>query len=235
MLRILQSRDEIRAARADLARRRASALDGKLPRFLMRLGLVSRAPVGDLVKSWDLRRTIDFLEETYGPAARVLDMGCFSCELLPALARLGYGRLTGMDLNPRVINMPSSRSVRYLAGDFLDTGLPDASFDCITAISVIEHGFQPDRLLSEISRLLVPGGAFVASFDYWPEKLSTDGIRLFGMSWSIFSEEEIDAFIGQARSLGFEPHSNLEFSASAAPIHYAGYRYTFGWLVLRKR
>lgn len=234
MLRVLQDSQEIAAARADLVRRRASALDGPITGLLRRFGMVAGVAVGDPLKSWDVRKAVDFLEKEYGPQARVLDIGCFACEILPILHRLGFTDLTGVDLNPRVRQMPLNGTVHYVVGDFLDSGFPDCSFDCITAISVIEHGFQPARLLAEASRLLRPGGAFVASFDYWPEKIDTRGERIFGLSWDIFSAAEIAAFAERAQAFGLVAHSTLEFSASAAPIDYGGHQYTFAWLVLRK-
>jgi SAM-dependent methyltransferase len=234
MLRVLQDSREIAVARSDLVRRRASALDGPVTRMLRRYGVVPGVAVGDPLKSWDVQKTVDFLKKNYGPRARALDIGCFACEILPILHRLGFADLTGVDLNPQVQQMPLNRAVRYVVGNFLDTGFPDRSFDCVTAVSVIEHGFQPGPLLAEMSRLLRPGGTFVASFDYWPEKIDTRGQLIFGLSWDIFSARETAAFVEQAHTFGFEPYSTLEFSASAAPIHYAGHQYTFAWLVLRK-
>ena len=76
------------------------------------------------------------------------------------LSRLNYRNLTGVDLNPKLVRMPEPDKVRYLVSDFLATPFADASFDAISAISVIEHGFQCDRLLGEISRLLKPAGYF---------------------------------------------------------------------------
>ncbi|MBO6766225.1 class I SAM-dependent methyltransferase [Maricaulis sp.] len=49
---------------------------------------------------------------------------------------------------------------------------PDRSFDRIICSEVLEHVPDPDRFLSEISRLLKPGGIFVASVPrYWPEAI----------------------------------------------------------------
>jgi len=64
-------------------------------------------------------------------------------------------------------------------------------FSAITAISVIEHGFESDRLLAEVSRLLKVGGYFIVSVDYWKDKISTDGLTAFGMDWMIFSREDL--------------------------------------------
>jgi SAM-dependent methyltransferase len=57
----------------------------------------------------------------------------------------------------------------------MHTPFEDRSFSCITSISVIEHGFDGSRLVREVSRLLVRGGYFIASFDCWPEKIDSSG------------------------------------------------------------
>ncbi len=116
----------------------------------------------------------------------------------------------------------------------MHTPFADGSFRAITAISVIEHGFDGTALLSEVSRLLAPGGYFIASFDYWPEKIDTTGTTFFDMSWTIFSREEVDDFIALAARHGLEPVGEREYDAASAPIRCGGKDYTFAWLVLGK-
>jgi SAM-dependent methyltransferase len=164
----------------------------------------------------------------------VLDIGAYSSEILCVLHRLGFSRLIGIDLNPNIRHMPYSDSIRYEVGDFLRTPFPDRSFDVITSISVIEHGFDAPALLGEMSRLLAPGGCFVASFDYWPDKIVTRGTRFFGMDWCIFSREEVAAFVALAADYGFESEGSLALEVDEAPVHCANRDYTFAWLTLRR-
>jgi SAM-dependent methyltransferase len=115
------------------------------------------------------------------------------------------------------------------------TPYPDASFGAVTAISVIEHGYDPPRLLSEISRLLRPGGYFLASFDYWPEKIDTTGTKIFGMDWTIFSREEVLDFVSKAEEYGLEPVGDIALDAGDRVIRWGGKAYTFGWLALCRK
>jgi SAM-dependent methyltransferase len=116
----------------------------------------------------------------------------------------------------------------------MQTPFADATFKAITSISVIEHGFDAQALLKEMSRLLQPGGYFIASFDYWPEKIDTTGIEFFGMDWLIFSRQEVADFIGQAAEYGLVPDGELHYAGQETPIECAGKKYTFGWLALKK-
>src|SRR5439155_13891265 len=95
--------------------------------------------------------------------------------LLSILHNLHYSNLTGIDLNPDVKKMPHADAVRYEVANFMHTQFKNEEFQAISAISVIEHGFNSHQLLAEISRLLRPGGYFVTSFDYWPNKVDTGG------------------------------------------------------------
>ncbi|MBE0604106.1 MAG: class I SAM-dependent methyltransferase, partial [Deltaproteobacteria bacterium] len=158
----------------------------------------------------------------------------YASEILPALHRLGYSSLTGIDLNRGLLKMPYSGAIRYEIGDFLQAPFGDGSFGAVTAISVIEHGFDAPRLLAEIARLLRPGGYFIASFDYWPEKIDTAGMKIFGMDWTIFSRAEILAFLSDAKDHGLEPVGEIALDAGDRVIRWGGKRYTFGWLALRK-
>ena len=53
--------------------------------------------------------------------------------------------------------------IRYAVEDGTALSYPDAAFDFVTCIDVIEHVDDPKRLLSEIVRVLKPGGALVLS------------------------------------------------------------------------
>jgi len=234
LFEVLRSSREIDAAREELERRRLSCLDPGWKAWIRRLGLVREVAVGDRVKSWDVLKTAQLIERHVAKDAPVLDIGAYCSEILCVLCRLGYRALSGIDLNPELRRMPYRRSIRYDRGDFLHTGYADQSFAAITAVSVIEHGFDADALLRETGRLLRPGGYFIASFDYWPEKISTDGIEMFGMSWRIFSAEEVQALGDQAEGHGFESPGKITSAAGERPISCAGRDYTFGWLVLRK-
>lgn len=80
----------------------------------------------------------------------------------------------------------------------------------------------------------MPGGYFIASFDYWPDKIETAGERIFGLDWMIFSDRDVSDLISRAKRHGLTPTGPLEQGATDAPVHFAGRRYTFGWLALVK-
>ena len=237
-MKVLQSNAQVLEARGTLERRNASCLGielpGRAPLWRRLLGRPTLIPFGDPLKSWDILQTVEFIERHHPRTARVLDVGAYNSEILPSLHRLGFGSLTGIDLNPDVRKMPFQDRIRYEIGDLLHSPFPSCSFDVITAISVIEHGFDPPALLSELSRLLAPGGSFLASFDYWPEKIDTTGQLFFGLDWRIFSKEEIQAFVAQAEAYGFACDEPLSFEASERPVHCADRDYTFGWMALTK-
>jgi SAM-dependent methyltransferase len=210
-----------------------SCLTPWLRRRLHGLGVADGVPVGDAVKSWDVLKTATFIKDHLPPETSVLDVGAYASEILPVLHRLNYPNLTGVDLNPRIKAMPFADPIRYVVSDFMATPFPEASFGAITAISVIEHGFNGERLLREISRLLRPGGYFIASFDYWPEKVDTAGMEFFGMDWRIFSKAEVLAFIEEARAYGLASCGDIDLEAEEKVIHWGGKEYTFAWIALR--
>jgi len=231
---VLKNRTQVSDARRELKRRGLDCTSSFATKVLRKLGILPGIDVGDRIKSWDVLQTVDFIGSRLPKDAPVLDIGAHQCEVLPALHRLGYTKLAGADLNPRIVEMPHADVVRYLCQDFLDLPVEDGTFTAVTAISVIEHGFDGPRLLAEISRVLNPGGYFLASVDYWPDKIDTSAVLEYGMDWRIFSEEELRAFLHQAAGHGLLPVGEEDFGARDRVVTWNGRSYTFAWIALRK-
>jgi SAM-dependent methyltransferase len=234
-VQVLQSQSEIAAARQELRQRGLSCIPNGWVKKLRNRGLLKGLSVGDEIKSWDVLNTTLFLQENVARASPVLDIGAFASEILVVLHRLKYSELSGVDLDARLRFMPHKEATRYAIADFMHSPFRAGTFAAITAMSVLEHGFQSRSLLLELARLLRPGGYFVASFDYWPSKIDTSGIDIFGMSWTIFSEAEVRGFLTDARRYGLNLCGPAQLGAQQPLIETAGKRYTFGWLALQRQ
>jgi len=236
-MQVLQDKKQINKAREELDKKGASHVDqpdSRMKALLRRLGLVKDVVMGDMIKSWDVLTTVNFIESNVKKSESILDIGCYSSEILASLHKVGYSNLTGADLNPHLNRMPYQDSISYEVTNFMHTKFADSSFKAITSISVIEHDFDGQALLKEMSRLLQPGGYFIASFDYWPEKIDTTGTQFFGMDWKIFSKDEVANFVTEAAEFGLFPVEEMNYGGKDKPIDCAGKQYTFGWLVLKK-
>jgi len=231
---ILQTYAQVTEARASLVSRELAWQTSHLGKLLRKMRLLRTQEIGDALKSWDVLQTADFAVKYVKRNEPVLDIGAFASEIPIVLHRLGFSDLSGVDLNPAVTKMPYADKIRYSVSDFLKTPFASDSFSLITAISVIEHGFSPKELFREIARLLKPAGYFVASFDFWPEKINTEGIQMFGMDWRIFSKSEVEELIRTARSYGLSPHGAIDLDADQKPIRFFDRSYTFAWLALQK-
>ena len=218
-----------------LRRRRLSCATPAWKEWLLRHRIASGIKVGDELKSWDVLQTAEFIDRTVARDAPVLDIGAYASEMPPVLHRMGYRRISALDLNPDIARMPYAKAIDYRVGNFLRAPYADASFEAITAISVIEHGFDGKALVTEMSRLLAPGGYFIASYDYWPDKVATDGQDIFGMSWTIFSRAEVQDLIAIAAQAGLKPFGAVNFACGAEkPISCFSRDYTFAWMVLQR-
>lgn len=88
----------------------------------------------------------------------ILEVGCgagWFCDRLSA-----YGQVTATDLSDEVLGRAMVRMphVHFVAGDFMDLALKEASFDVVVSLEVLSHvGNQPE-FLARIARLLRPGG-----------------------------------------------------------------------------
>jgi len=91
---------------------------------------------------------------------RVLDVGCGNGLHLAELARREHrGAVTGMDLSPGMLSAARTRSTGpLLVGDAQRLPFDDASFDRVLAMHMLYHVPDRDLAISEMRRVLLPGG-----------------------------------------------------------------------------
>lgn len=96
------------------------------------------------------------------PSASVVDLGCGQGDFLDACRTAGR-EAQGFDLLERWAAHCRDRGLRAAQGNVLE-GIPlaDASVDVVFAQSVLEH-VEPTRFLTEIARVLRPGGRAILS------------------------------------------------------------------------
>lgn len=100
-----------------------------------------------------------------------LDLGC-GTGLAGVAARDLAGQWTGVDLSPAMLARASTTGVydRLIEGDLLTVlrDLPDDSVDAALAADVFVYIGALELLFSELARVLVPTGVFVATFETAP-------------------------------------------------------------------
>jgi SAM-dependent methyltransferase len=222
------------SARVEMRRRGLDFVTPWFAKILHKTRLLHGIDVGDVKKSWDVLRTLKFVEERISKTAPILDLGAYGSEILCGLHKLGFSDLSGIDLNPALRRMPHNESIRYVTGNFAHTPFPGETFGAITAISVLEHGFRGVDIFREVSRILQPGAYFVASVDYWPDKIDTRGVVFFGLDWTIFSKNELLDLIAEAGRHALVPVGELHFEAPEATVRCLERDYTFAWFALQK-
>lgn len=180
-------------------------------------------------KNWDALGAVAAVLAYVGPGARVLDAGAARYSIiLPWLRLYGVESLLGLNIefDDRQVRHGSAT---FRHGDITATGLPDASLDAVTCMSVIEHGVDVPAFLAEASRVLRPGGVLVISTDYDQSPPDTSRQEAYGQPVHIFGPEGIERLVKHAEELGFSLVGDLALSHDERPVHWHrhGLDYTF--------
>jgi methionine biosynthesis protein MetW len=99
-----------------------------------------------------------------GGGARFLDIGCGEGTLATRVRNL-FTEIHGIDISEEAVQLAIRNGVRALRVNLNVDPIPfpENHFDVVTALDVIEHVFDPMRLVREIHRVLTPRGYTVIS------------------------------------------------------------------------
>ncbi|HKQ85025.1 MAG TPA: methyltransferase domain-containing protein, partial [Steroidobacteraceae bacterium] len=115
----------------------------------------------------------------YKQSGSILDLGCSSGAFLESLSAAGW-TLYGIEMSAESAKTAQNRTgAKVFAGDILEADFPPASFDVITCFDVLEHLFEPRRVMGKVAEWLKPGGIFYVLV---PNIDSAEG-RVFGSYW----------------------------------------------------
>ncbi|WP_231689551.1 class I SAM-dependent methyltransferase [Bacillus sp. FJAT-27245] len=182
--------------------------------FLSKFGIGGAHPGG-------LNLTKEMLKgEQINETTTILDVGCGTGQTAAFLA-LQYGaNITGMDINPIMVEKAKNRMATYklpveiIQGSIEDIPLKDKSFDFILSESVISF-VDKKKALREIHRVLRDGGRFIANeltINKQPQPKDEEEIKSFYGFDSLPVESDWAVLLEQA---GFK---NIAISRNSQPI-----------------
>jgi SAM-dependent methyltransferase len=121
----------------------------------------------------------------YRQTNRLLDLGCGAGNLLLAARENGW-EAQGLDVSPQAVKHGRDLGFEVFQGELRNARLPAQQFDVITAAELLEHLPDPRAELTEIVRLLRPGGLFWSTT---PHSRGLSG-RVLGVKWRVIAPPE---------------------------------------------
>ena len=93
---------------------------------------------------------------------RVLEVGCGMGNFAERIARETSATVVATDLSPRMVELARERGLDARVADVQELPFDEGEFDCAVANAMLYHVEDVDRALSELARVLAPGGKLVA-------------------------------------------------------------------------
>jgi SAM-dependent methyltransferase len=129
----------------------------------------------------------------HGTPSRVLEVGCGEGELAERLTAT-VGDVVAVDQSARMVELTRARGVDARVADVQELPFADESFDAVLAAWMLYHVPDLDRGLSEVSRVLRPGGRLVATTNgagHLAELLALGGLERWDLPFDAENGEEI--------------------------------------------
>ena len=160
--------------------------------------------------------TLDFERLGVQPGERVLDLGCGAGRHSFEARRLG-ARVVAVDLDDAVLKdvnemmKDDGAPATCVVGDALRLPFAEGSFDRIIASEVLEHIPDDSAAMTEIERVLKPGGTLSVTVPrYWPEGvcwlLSREYHSNIGGHVRIYRRDQLSRRLRMAGLTGYAAH-----------------------------
>lgn len=142
------------------------------------------------------------------PGDPVLDVGTSAGTNLRMLRDLGFSGAIGLDASEEAIRWCAEKGLGTVRrGDITDMPFPDDSFALVLATDVIEHVDDDARALSEVRRVLRPGGTVLITVPAFPS--------LWGLQDEVSHHRRryrAAPLLGLVRAAGLEVQQHFHFN-----------------------
>lgn len=121
-------------------------------------------PRGGLARRFKYRTFAHWIRHYYpkSQVIRTLEIGCGQGDLLRAVQRDSRFEARGLDYGDGPLGYARSLGLRVDKGDIQSMQFPDAAFDLVVALHVLEHVHDPNATIREVHRVLGPRGLLFA-------------------------------------------------------------------------
>lgn len=194
----------------------------------------------DSQKNWDTLKCLMHILHGGKKKLPILDAGSSKSVIGSWLSLLGYTQLFACDLLAKDAEHFDRFGIRFSVQDLTRTDYPDAFFQAVTCISVIEHNVPLPALCTEMRRILRPGGLLLVSTDYWSEPVDCSGVYPYGPEageMRVFSADDLRQFVDLAAGHGLKICAPFEPSTRDRAVRWerVDRDYTFAFLAFRRQ
>jgi 2-polyprenyl-3-methyl-5-hydroxy-6-metoxy-1,4-benzoquinol methylase len=158
------------------------------------------SPIALKAKDWlDGIKVKQWLNHVSTSLPQFLDVGCGNGRYLQMLHQLGVPKekLYGVDMDTKQIAELKSQGFQSYLGRIEDIDFPEASFDLIVLLQVLEHVNHPKTLVQSLASLLNKGGVLIvetpntASIDAKQFRKSYWGGYHFPRHWNLMNKSTL--------------------------------------------
>jgi ubiquinone/menaquinone biosynthesis C-methylase UbiE len=175
---------------------------------------------------------------------KVLDMGCGVGGSAIMIAKEFGAIVTGININEMQLNRARASAEKcgvsdhttFLNRDYIDTELPNESFDVVWAIESFCHAENKQDVLTEVWRVLKRGGRLIVA-DAFKKKLDSASENPMDTKeacnrWAIPDLAEVNQFSQDLQNIGFHNIQVKDIKKAIWPSARRLYRLAIMWIPL---